>query len=131
MLRVIKLIKRACESANKRMQLIIDLHSDRPKYRGFKTPMGLISLQADPTFNEIHQAGGLVETSEELHTILDNMFLVSGEIPRQTSYELGLRRGMRFDDLHGWTEDELIRDERFLMCKLKGHIAMRFEYEHR
>src|ERR1700761_452582 len=131
MLKAIELVNKALETANKEPQLIVDLHTDRPQYRGFETPMGIISLQADPSFSEIKEAGATVKTSTEGHTILNNMFLVSGEIPRQTSYEVGLRRGMRFENLHGWTEDELIRDERFLMCKLKGHIAMRFEYEHR
>jgi 7,8-dihydropterin-6-yl-methyl-4-(beta-D-ribofuranosyl)aminobenzene 5'-phosphate synthase len=82
--------------------------------------MGLVSLQADPSFSEIEAAGGKVEKNADAHTLLENMFLVSGEIPRQTSYERGLRMGMRFMEGKGWTEDTLMKDERFVMCNLKG-----------
>jgi 7,8-dihydropterin-6-yl-methyl-4-(beta-D-ribofuranosyl)aminobenzene 5'-phosphate synthase len=130
MLRAIKKIKQAQESTNKKKKIIVDLHSNRPQYRGFQTPMGLISLEADPTFDEIHEAGGIVESSTKTHTILNKMFLVSGEIPRITSYELGLRRSMRFDEGKGWTEDILIKDERFLMCKLKGILLRNLKHEY-
>jgi 7,8-dihydropterin-6-yl-methyl-4-(beta-D-ribofuranosyl)aminobenzene 5'-phosphate synthase len=120
MVRTIKLIKKARAAANKKEPLIVDLHPDRPDFRGFSTPMGLVSLQADPSFNELEAAGGKVEKNADTHTLLENMFLVSGEIPRQTSYERGLRMGMRFMEGKGWTEDTLMKDERFVMCNLKG-----------
>lgn len=60
---------------------------------------------------------------DSTHTVLDDMFLISGEIPRVTSYEVGLRRGIRFDAAkQEWQEDTMIRDERFVMCKLKGNV---------
>ncbi|EAL92810.1 MBL fold metallo-hydrolase [Aspergillus fumigatus Af293] len=78
----------------------------------------LISLQADPTFEEIEAAGAVVDKHDEAHTILDDFFLVSGEIPRQTAYENGLKGGMRFThEDNDWFSDELIADERFLMWK--------------
>ena len=80
-----------------------------------------VSLEPDPTFEEIRAAGGTVAKNDSAHTILDETFLVSGEIPRVTSYETGIRRGIRFDIGKGaWEEDTMIRDERFVMCKLKG-----------
>jgi 7,8-dihydropterin-6-yl-methyl-4-(beta-D-ribofuranosyl)aminobenzene 5'-phosphate synthase len=49
------------------------------------------------------------------------MFLVSGEIPRVTEYETGVKNGIRFEKSTGkWEKDESIIDERFLMCNLKG-----------
>ena len=85
-----------------------------------------VSLEADPTFEEIAGAGGQVEKSNQAHTIMDGMFLISGEIPRVTSYEVGLPRGIRFDvTKRQWEEDTMIRDERFVMCKLKGRISHR------
>ena len=49
------------------------------------------------------------------------MFLISGEIPRVTPYEVGVRNGMRFSSAtNSWSKDELILDERFLMCNIKG-----------
>jgi 7,8-dihydropterin-6-yl-methyl-4-(beta-D-ribofuranosyl)aminobenzene 5'-phosphate synthase len=48
------------------------------------------------------------------------MFLISGEVPRVTEYETGFPRGMRFTEEGEWVKDELIKDERFVVCKLKG-----------
>ncbi|KAK5132228.1 hypothetical protein LTR08_009288 [Meristemomyces frigidus] len=117
MLKAIKMINEAKSSGN---HVSVDLHPARPDFRGFMatTP---ISLEADPTFDAIEAAGGKVAKSDQPHMVLDNMFLLSGEIPRTTAYEQGLRRGVRFDASKGaWEEDTLIKDERLVMCKLKG-----------
>ncbi|KAL6242240.1 hypothetical protein RBB50_010788 [Rhinocladiella similis] len=101
--------------------VVVDLHPDRPHYRGFLGPAGPVSLEADPTFAEIEAAGATVVKNDKPHAVLDDMFLVSGEIPRVTSYEVGFKRGMRFNqDTSSWESDELILDERFLMCNVKG-----------
>lgn len=100
--------------------LPIDLHPNRPDYRGIKASIP-ISLEADPSFSEIQQAGGTVSAHAAPHLVLSDTFLISGEIPRGTPYELGVPRGMRFDLSTGsWIEDRLILDERFVMCRLKG-----------
>jgi len=101
---------------------IIDLHPARPNYRGFVTPLGIVSLEADPTFPEIEAAGGTVEKHAEAHEVLDSYFLISGEIPRVTEYEKGVRAGLRFED-GAWVTDELILDERFVVCHVKGLFA--------
>ncbi|KIW72684.1 hypothetical protein PV04_00861 [Phialophora macrospora] len=99
----------------------VDLHPNRPTYRGFLGPFGPVSLERDPTFEEIEAAGAKVIKNDQPHTILEDMFLVSGEIPRVTSYEKGFQRGMRFNpETNNWESDELILDERFLMCNVKG-----------
>jgi 7,8-dihydropterin-6-yl-methyl-4-(beta-D-ribofuranosyl)aminobenzene 5'-phosphate synthase len=119
MLRALKMINKAKKDQN---EVVVDLHPDRPDYRGIMA-MEPISLEADPTFDEIAQAGGKVVKNAEAHTVLDNFFLVSGEIPRVTPYELGLKRGIRFDRKKGaWEEDTLVKDERYVMCKLKGRL---------
>ncbi|KAK5690701.1 hypothetical protein LTR17_025873 [Elasticomyces elasticus] len=98
----------------------VDLHPARPDYRGIMTPMGPISLEADPTFDEIAAAGGILDKHDEAHNVLEDFFTVSGEIPRVTDYELGIKRGVRFTKETGkWEDDTLMKDERFLMCKLK------------
>lgn len=85
------------------------------------TQMGPLSIQADPTFEELTTAGASVVLKSEDHTILDGMFFISGEIPRVTNYETGLPNGIRLDLNSGeWIDDKLIQDERFVMCKLKG-----------
>lgn len=102
--------------------VLVDVPPDRPAYRGvmFKQP---ISLEADPTLQEIEAAGGKLDGTREVRTTLDGMFLVSGEIPRQTEYESGIRGGIRFEpDTGKWETDELIKEERFIMCKIKGNL---------
>ncbi|WEW59086.1 MBL fold metallo-hydrolase [Emydomyces testavorans] len=124
MLRAIRMIKDAQAVNNRRdhdPKLVVDLHGSRPDYRGFTIGSETISLEADPTFEEIEHAGAKVERSASPHTVLDDMFLISGEIPRATEYETGLKHAVRFDKATGtWEKDELIADERLLVCNVKG-----------
>jgi 7,8-dihydropterin-6-yl-methyl-4-(beta-D-ribofuranosyl)aminobenzene 5'-phosphate synthase len=101
--------------------VIVDIHPDRPQYRGFMMKGKPISFPADPNFAEIRAAGGAVLKSAAAHTLLDNMFFSSGFIESSTEYETGLRGGIRISDLKkGWEKDEEMADERFLMCNVKG-----------
>ena len=101
--------------------VVADVHPARPDYRGFVLGETIVSLQADPTFEELESAGATVSKQAETHTVLDNLFLISGEIPRLTPYETGLKGAMRYDrEENDWFSDESITDERFLMCNLKG-----------
>ncbi|KAK8140236.1 hypothetical protein PG984_000302 [Apiospora sp. TS-2023a] len=103
--------------------VVVDVHPNRPAFRGVMIPTTQepISLQADPTIQELREAGAEVRSESEAHTVLDDMFLVSGAIPRETDYEGGIRGGIAFDETSGaWEKDELIMDERFVMCRLKG-----------
>ncbi|OAX79170.1 hypothetical protein ACJ72_06512 [Emergomyces africanus] len=122
MLKAIQMIKEAKNGKGLSSDdLVVDLHPSRPDYRGFQAGTEIVSLQADPTFQEIEKAGVKVEKHREPHTVLDNMFLISGEIPRGTEYEPGLKNGIRFHQHSGkWESDELITDERFLACNIKG-----------
>ena len=102
-------------------KVVVDLHPDRPDYRGMAIGNKIISLQADPSFEELEKAGAVVDKNHETHTVLDCLFLVSGHIPRATKYEQGLKNAMRFDaEENDWFSDETICDERFLACNLKG-----------
>lgn len=122
MLKAIDLIQAAKSSTpSAPKSLTVDLHPARPDYRGIMLPTGPVSLEADPSFAEIEAVGGKVSKNADTHTVLEDMFLVSGEIPRVTSYEEGLKRGIRFSKETGmWEPDEKIADERFVMCNVKG-----------
>lgn len=122
MLKAIQMIREAKkEKELSDTSVVVDLHPSRPDYRGIGIGDNIISLEADPTFEEIEKAGATVNKHSEAHTVLDDMFLISGEIPRVTPYEHGLKGAMRFDKEDGdWFSDEMIADERFLMCNLKG-----------
>lgn len=121
MLRAIRLINEAKTAQPSNLEgLTVDLHPSRPEYRGILATQP-ISLEADPTFDEIEAAGATVAKNAEPHTILDDMFLVSGMIPRVTPYEKGVIKGIRFySSGNSWEKDELIADERLVMCNLKG-----------
>jgi 7,8-dihydropterin-6-yl-methyl-4-(beta-D-ribofuranosyl)aminobenzene 5'-phosphate synthase len=80
MLRAISMINEA--RGRDEAPVKVDLHPSRPDFRGFTTPNGPISMEADPTFDEIMLAGGEVIKKDKAHTVLDGMFMVSGEIPR-------------------------------------------------
>ncbi|KAF5252831.1 hypothetical protein FANTH_2155 [Fusarium anthophilum] len=98
-------------------QVIVALPPDKPALRGimFDQP---ISLEPDPTIDEINSAGGKTVVLNEALTVLDDTFLISGEIPRQTEYEGGISGGVRYDPAKDeWIKDELIMEERFVMCK--------------
>ncbi|KAJ6087228.1 hypothetical protein N7467_006142 [Penicillium canescens] len=121
LLRAIRMINEARQAENRSDELVVDLHPDRPVYRGIALPEHIISLEADPTFEELEAAGSFVDKRSEPHTVLDGFFLVSGEIPRVTPYETGLRNAVRYDpDENDWFSDESITDERSLICNLKG-----------
>jgi 7,8-dihydropterin-6-yl-methyl-4-(beta-D-ribofuranosyl)aminobenzene 5'-phosphate synthase len=109
----------------KKQQLVVDVHPDRPDFRGVRSSpsAATISLDEDPRFEDIERAGAHLRREDEVHAVLDGMFLVSGQIPRVTAYEKGIRGGMRFRKTTGaWEEDEAIADERFVMCNLKGEF---------
>ncbi|KAJ9217622.1 hypothetical protein DTO166G4_804 [Paecilomyces variotii] len=128
MLKAIQMISEAKkEKELSDTSVVVDLHPSRPDYRGIGIGDNIISLEADPTFEEIEKAGATVNKHSEAHTVLDDMFLISGEIPRVTPYEHGLKGAMRFDKEDGdWFSDEMIADERFLMCNLKGKGIVMF-----
>ena len=125
MLKVLEMIHEAKKKKGGKLAstpVQVDLHPVRPDYRGMQPPgFPVVSLEADPTFEEIAEVHGEVKKNDQPHTVLDDMFLVSGEIPRVTSYEKGLKFGVRYDASKGeWSEDTEMADERFLMCKIKG-----------
>ena len=102
-----------------RLPLVVDVHPDRPDQRGILTPLDIFAmLPPDPTIGAIEAAGGRVVTHAEVHEVGD-LFLASGDIPRQTSYETGLAAH------HTWRGDQVtldpgIHDERFLAATVRG-----------
>ena len=118
-IRNIKAAKAANPGADQ--DLVVDLHPARPDFRGVRGPEFPVSLEADPSFADIEEAGAIVSKNDQVHVVLDDMFFVSGFIPRQTAYERGLQRGIRFNSsAEEWEPDTEIADERFVMCNVKG-----------
>ncbi len=89
MLKAINMITEAKKSGSISSEAVtVDLHPVRPDYRGFMVGKEKISMQAYPSFVEIEQAGGIVEKSANAHTVLDDMFLVSGRNPARDAKTL-------------------------------------------
>jgi 7,8-dihydropterin-6-yl-methyl-4-(beta-D-ribofuranosyl)aminobenzene 5'-phosphate synthase len=115
---VVAAVAAARESAG-RPPLVVDVHPDRPDQRGILTPLDIFAmLPPEPTIDAIEAAGGRVAAHAEVHQVGD-LFLGSGDIPRQTSYETGLAGH------HSWRGDQVtldpeIRDERFVAANVRG-----------
>ncbi|BCS17489.1 MBL fold metallo-hydrolase [Aspergillus puulaauensis] len=118
LVRAIELIQQNKEPNDK---VIMDVHPNRPDFRGVQAGDMAISLEADPSFAELEAAGATVFKSDQSHAVLDDFFCVSGEVPRETPYEDGIYGGLRYEISRGkWEEDTMIMDERYVMCNLKG-----------
>ena len=102
-----------------RAPLVVDVHPDRPDQRGILTPLDVFAmLPPEPTLEAIETAGGDVVTHSDVHVVA-GLFLASGDIPRETSYETGLAGH------HTWRGDQValdpgIHDERFLAANVRG-----------
>lgn len=72
-----------------------------------------------PDKKELEEIGGNVISDENEHSLLENTFYISGEIPRVTPYEKGLPPHVK-DIGAGWEPDPLIMDERYAAIHIKG-----------
>lgn len=78
-----------------------------------------------PDVKELEQKGAVVINSDDPRLLLDNLFYLSGEIPRVTEYEKGFPGHVRQLPGGAWEADPLIMDERFLVVNVsdKGLVV--------
>src|SRR5262249_2913061 len=90
--------------------------------RALKMPDGSMRAFADiASVHQLTQHGATVVSTTEPQTLLDDMFHVSGEIPRVTPYERGMpAQHRRSADDQRWEPDPLVVDERFLAVNVRG-----------
>jgi 7,8-dihydropterin-6-yl-methyl-4-(beta-D-ribofuranosyl)aminobenzene 5'-phosphate synthase len=81
---------------------------------------GVLPFAQVPKPEELTAAGAQPVVTDQPQVLLDAMFYLSGEIPRVTAYELGLRNQVRLTAAGEWEPDPLIMDERFLAVAVKG-----------
>jgi 7,8-dihydropterin-6-yl-methyl-4-(beta-D-ribofuranosyl)aminobenzene 5'-phosphate synthase len=96
--------------------------------RGMKQPNGVV-LPAEPVMNpvDLERRGAAIVNSADSRLIMDQMFYVSGEIPRVTPYERGLPPHVKLaQDGASWEPDPLILDERYVAVHVKGKGAVVF-----
>jgi 7,8-dihydropterin-6-yl-methyl-4-(beta-D-ribofuranosyl)aminobenzene 5'-phosphate synthase len=72
-----------------------------------------------PSPGLLEEAGGTVVMGDEARPLLDDLFYLSGEIPRVTSYEKGLLGQVRRNAEGEWEADELVMDERFVAVNVR------------
>jgi 7,8-dihydropterin-6-yl-methyl-4-(beta-D-ribofuranosyl)aminobenzene 5'-phosphate synthase len=97
-------------------------HPGMFRSRAVKLPNGSVRRMEDiPSKDDLTSFGAEVVVTREPQVLLDDMFFVSGEIPRVTAYERGYPGQVRLaDDGQTWEPDELLLDERFLAVKVAG-----------
>jgi 7,8-dihydropterin-6-yl-methyl-4-(beta-D-ribofuranosyl)aminobenzene 5'-phosphate synthase len=97
-------------------------HPGMFRSRGMALPGGGVRLMDDvPSINDLTAQGARVICTTEPQSFLDDMFFVSGEIPRVTTFEPGLPGQVRkTQDGKGWEPDELLMDERWIAVRVKG-----------
>ena len=95
-------------------------HPDMFHQRAITLAGGLKRPMVDvPSPKALTEFGADVRLSREAVDIHDGMFLVSGEIPRVTSFERGFPGQVRLNDAGQWESDELMIDERWLGIDVK------------
>jgi 7,8-dihydropterin-6-yl-methyl-4-(beta-D-ribofuranosyl)aminobenzene 5'-phosphate synthase len=97
-------------------------HPGMFRSRGMKLANASVRQMDDvPSIDELTSQGARVICTTEPQSFLDDMFYVSGEIPRVTSFERGLPGQVRrTEDGNGWEPDELLMDERWLAVHVKA-----------
>ncbi len=72
-----------------------------------------------PSVKELEQKGAAIVNSSDPRLLLDDMFYLSGEIPRVTEYEKGFPGHVRQLSDGSWEADPWIMDERFLVVNVR------------
>lgn len=90
--------------------------------RGMRLRDGTVRLMDDvPSVDDLTALGAQVICTTQPQYFLDDMYFVSGEIPRVTPFERGLPGQVRKTaDGKSWEPDELIMDERWLAVHVEG-----------
>lgn len=114
------------------VRLILSMNGGKPvpfhvnpgmfQIRGMKMPDGFV-LPNEGVMNpaDLEGRGAAVVNSPEPRALMEQMFYLSGEIPRVTPYERGLPPHVKLSrDGRGWEPDPLILDERYVAVHVKG-----------
>jgi 7,8-dihydropterin-6-yl-methyl-4-(beta-D-ribofuranosyl)aminobenzene 5'-phosphate synthase len=98
------------------------MHLGMFRQRGTKLPNDeVLPHKPLPSVETLTAGGAAVISSPDSQIFLDDLFYVSGEIPRITPYERGMPPAhlRRTDDGTGWEHDQWIRDERFVAVQVR------------
>ncbi|MBL8326255.1 MAG: MBL fold metallo-hydrolase [Rubrivivax sp.] len=98
------------------------MHPGMYRSRAMKAPDGSMRPFADvPDAATLARHGAALTHATGPQLILDDLFFVSGEIPRVTTFEAGMPgQYRRTSDGLGWEPDPLLMDERFVAVRVRG-----------
>lgn len=104
-----------------RGDLPVYLHPGMFRHRAFPLSSGdLIEIRDIATPDELTAQGAAPIVTDQPLSVLDNMFYVSGEIPRITPYETGFPGHISQLDDGTWEDDPLLMDERYVAVNIAG-----------
>jgi len=96
-------------------------HPGMFRSRARRVPNGTMFPMKDvPNIEALTAHGAEVHCTREPQVFVDNMFFLSGEIPRVTPFERGLPGHYQKTEAGDWAPDPLLIDERFLMVNVAG-----------
>ncbi len=98
------------------------LHPGMFRPRALRQPDGgVLPFEPIPLPAAWAELGAEPVVTDQVTRCLDDMFCISGEIPRVTGYEAGLPGQVsRADESETWQPDPLLMDERFLAVHVRG-----------
>jgi 7,8-dihydropterin-6-yl-methyl-4-(beta-D-ribofuranosyl)aminobenzene 5'-phosphate synthase len=104
------------------------MHPGMYRTRAMKAADGSMRPFEDvPSAALLEQYGARVIHATTAQVVLDDLFHISGEIPRVTAFETGLPgQFRRTADDSGWEPDPLLMDERFVAVRVKGRGVLVF-----
>jgi hypothetical protein len=112
--------RRAIRERNGGQEVPFYAHPGMYATRAMKQPDGSMRLIVDiPSVEALKAHGAQVINTTEPQSLLDDMFYVSGEIPRVTAFEHGLPTQHRQPSNGGWEPDPLVMDERWVAANVK------------
>lgn len=97
------------------------MHPDMYRSRATKAPDGTMRRLADvPSQADLEKEGATVVHATAEQLLLDDLFYLSGEIPRNTTFEPGMPGQYRRSvDGSTWEPDPLLMDERYVAVNVK------------
>jgi 7,8-dihydropterin-6-yl-methyl-4-(beta-D-ribofuranosyl)aminobenzene 5'-phosphate synthase len=96
-------------------------HPGMFRSRARRLPNGTLMPMKDvPDIETLTAQGAHVICTAEPRVFLDDMFYLSGEVPRVTPFERGLPAHYQKTADGNWMPDPLLMDERFLMVNIEG-----------
>jgi 7,8-dihydropterin-6-yl-methyl-4-(beta-D-ribofuranosyl)aminobenzene 5'-phosphate synthase len=106
----------AIVKAVNKIELPILIHEDMVKRRGTTSNRG--EIREYPSFPNLEQlTPAKIVNTKEPHLIANNLACITGEIPRQMSFEKGLIQNKIYNE--SWQPDPVILDDRALIVNIK------------